>query len=111
MEGLCGNCDGDADNDLGQSDEEVRKFGLGWRAPRTELEVLDIQEDNCVEKPKDECWPLPPDQDPCFKIMDDMKFGKVIIIKTKDSMRQTVICILHDNLIRIRHISFRSVCM
>lgn len=76
VEGLCGNCDGKESNDLGPTKDPV-DYAKSLRAPAIVMSTVDMDEKTCIEKPKDDCWPLPPNQDPCMKIMDEDIFGKV----------------------------------
>lgn len=76
VEGLCGQCAGPLETeDKEMTEMDIKKY----RAPASVLKKLDIQEDECMEKPKEKCWPPPPNEDPCLKILDQNRFGKVRI--------------------------------
>lgn len=70
-----GNCNGDSQDDFttrnGTVTRDTDEFGKSWlyRQP---------SETGCtVISEREECIPLPPDQDPCFKILDEERFGGV----------------------------------
>jgi hypothetical protein len=72
-EGLCGNCNGDSKDDFmtrnGTVTRDTDEFGKSWLYPLP-------SETGCTVVTKhEECIPLPPDQDPCFKILDEERFG------------------------------------
>jgi hypothetical protein len=69
-----GNCNGDSKDDFktrnGTVTRNTDEFGKSWLYPLP-------SETGCTVIPKRECIPLPPDQDPCFKILDEERFGGV----------------------------------
>jgi hypothetical protein len=70
-----GNCNGDSKDDFttknGMVTRDTDEFGKSW------LYQLPSETGcNVISKPE-ECIPLPPDQDPCFKILDEERFGRV----------------------------------
>lgn len=83
MEGLCGNCNGNPDDDMitnpavqpkpGKS--ELQNFVLGWMADDPKI-ALNENKDTCVVDEEENCLPLPPETDPCMKIYDEDIFGK-----------------------------------
>ncbi|XP_025836285.1 hemocytin [Agrilus planipennis] len=74
LEGLCGDCDGDIDNDMRISNGTITKnsedFALAWLSSGQSTE-------NCLNKPEKECKPLPIESDPCLLLVDIEIFGKV----------------------------------
>lgn len=98
MEGLCGDCNGKPTDDLQvnqiklmdvrvnpssaeskEKDEKqlVKEFALSWLAEEPKLQ---LKEERCHISEESECLPLPPETDPCFKILDDTMFGKCHIV-------------------------------
>lgn len=82
MEGLCGDCNGNAADDL-KPNPKVKQLTKGeaikdivqtWLADDPALP----KEDQCLseEATQLECIPLPPEQDPCFLILDETTFGR-----------------------------------
>nr|XP_045582100.1 uncharacterized protein LOC123745535 [Procambarus clarkii] len=73
-EGLCGNCNHNDEDDLVDRntgfDESVDTFGRSWLLENEPLTCGVLEKDATL------CIPLPPDQDPCLKIMDEDLFGK-----------------------------------
>ncbi|KAK8736435.1 hypothetical protein OTU49_005001, partial [Cherax quadricarinatus] len=73
-EGLCGNCNHNTEDDLVDRNsgliESIDTFGRSW--------LLETEPLSCgvLEKDATFCIPLPPDQDPCLKIMNEDLFGK-----------------------------------
>lgn len=74
--GICGDCGDDNSGKAGDFSADV----ASWRAPAFVLDKMGIKPKECFEKPKVECWPLPEDEDPCSKILDPARFGKVFHI-------------------------------
>ncbi|XP_055854171.1 hemocytin [Episyrphus balteatus] len=87
MEGLCGDCNGDPDNDLRMNPAKRRP----WKSTPSAVEVCDIVESWKADEPKlglgedeclsedvavNECIPPPPEKDPCFKFFDAELFGE-----------------------------------
>ncbi|KAF2353937.1 Trypsin Inhibitor-like cysteine rich domain, partial [Trinorchestia longiramus] len=74
-EGLCGNCNGDPKDDqqltTGGQAVSVEDFGLSWQVAAESPGVCEI-----FRKEDSPCLPLPPDVDPCLKIMDPEIFGQ-----------------------------------
>lgn len=84
MEGLCGNCNGNPEDDmvtnpaatnLPQDASPTKQFALSWLADEPKL-ALNERKDKCYVDDETNCLPLPPETDPCFKILDDAVFGK-----------------------------------
>jgi integrin beta 3 len=90
MEGICGNCNGNPDDDVATnpaatdlpdsfirttSAPSIKDFALSWLADEPKLE-LNEDKDTCYVDDETNCLPLPPETDPCFKILDDVAFGK-----------------------------------
>jgi von Willebrand factor len=83
MEGLCGDCNGDPDDDLKPnkaklqalkpSGNSIKDFALSWQSDDPKVNG---NEQMCVVEDEADCLPLPPDSDPCFKILDEKLFGK-----------------------------------
>nr|CAD7570854.1 unnamed protein product [Timema californicum] len=73
-EGLCGNCNYDQTDDFrthgGQLTNDTDKFGMSWLEPKFS------KHETCVPILPLECVPLPPDEDPCIKLLDSERFGK-----------------------------------
>nr|CAD7397465.1 unnamed protein product [Timema cristinae] len=73
-EGLCGNCNYDQTDDFrthgGQLTNDTDKFGMSWLEPKLS------KHETCVPILPLECVPLPPDEDPCIKLLDSERFGK-----------------------------------
>lgn len=73
-EGLCGNCNFKDDDDFVAQGtglvESSDVFGRSW--------LLEGEPSTCgvLEKDTTSCIPLPPDEDPCLRIMDENLFGK-----------------------------------
>lgn len=85
LEGLCGDCDGDANDDLQPNPKyanKVKSEGLNdilqtWQSDEASLGG----EQHCVAiEEKEKCIPLPPGQDPCQGILDQSIFGKCHLI-------------------------------
>lgn len=78
MEGLCGDCNEDAGNDL-QPNPAKRKPGIdvieSWQADEPKLGLTDAQECLSEDVPKDSCIPLPPEKDPCQQLYNEELFG------------------------------------
>lgn len=78
MEGLCGNCDGDPDDDFrtpdGTKAKDENDMGLSWLYEN--LPGGQTRE-QCDSVKEDACPPLPPDSDPCLQLLDVNKFGQV----------------------------------
>ncbi|XP_069683352.1 hemocytin isoform X2 [Periplaneta americana] len=72
-EGLCGNCNGDDGDDMrtrnGTITSDPNEFGLSWLHPL-------VSETGCTVPPEFPCKPLPPDEDPCFDVLDEERFGE-----------------------------------
>lgn len=89
MEGICGNCNGNPDDDLTRNPKsnyslpltntEMQNFALSWLADEPKLSLKENKETCHVDEETD-CLPLPPETDPCFKILDDDVFAKCHII-------------------------------
>lgn len=84
MEGICGNCNGNPDDDMitnpaatnlpfGAS--PLKSFAMSWLAEEPKLELAESK-DTCFIDDEANCLPLPPETDPCFKILDEDIFGK-----------------------------------
>jgi hypothetical protein len=70
-----GNCNNDNKDDFitrnGTITRDTDEFGKSWLHPLP-------SEEGCSVAPElGECMPLHPDQDPCFKILDEERFGRV----------------------------------
>lgn len=86
VEGLCGNCNGDASDDLKANPKHADKVKSNnldeilqtWVADEPALNL----KEKCVTetKVKEECVPLPPDSDPCMKLLDPNTFGQCHLI-------------------------------
>lgn len=84
MEGLCGDCNGIAADDLQPNPnaknkppkkaETIKDIVQTWLAddPALPNEELCLSEETAEQ----DCIPLPPEQDPCFIIMDEDAFGR-----------------------------------
>lgn len=81
LEGLCGNCNGDKEDDAngpnGEPILDVEEFGLSWlydKLPggQTREQCLNVQEEICE--------PLPPESDPCAQLVDISKYGQVSFV-------------------------------
>uniref|UniRef100_A0A1I8Q8K8 Hemocytin n=1 Tax=Stomoxys calcitrans TaxID=35570 RepID=A0A1I8Q8K8_STOCA len=88
MEGLCGDCDGNPDNDLlpNPAKKKGRKPSKdlvdvinSWKA---EEPKLGLELDECLSEVQvtEECLPLPPEKDPCMLMFDESIFGKCNMI-------------------------------
>lgn len=85
MEGICGNCNGNPNDDIitnpaatniiPETSSKVKRFALSWLADEPKLE-LNEDKDTCYVDDEADCLPLPPESDPCFKILDESIFGK-----------------------------------
>lgn len=80
MEGICGNCNGNPNDDITSpaligSTPSVKSFALSWLANEPKL-ALNENKDTCYVDDEMNCLPLPPETDPCFKILDEVIFGK-----------------------------------
>ncbi|CAK9818181.1 SSPO [Anthophora quadrimaculata] len=78
MEGLCGNCNADSEDDLklqdGEVTDNVQYFGTSWLVTETPGGVT-IDTSSCVSNNQSKCVLPPADQDPCRKLLDGMVFG------------------------------------
>ena len=76
-EGLCGNCNGNPDDDMckpkGVPAEDVDQFGLSWLANSLLKNPVE-EEGSCQVQPESDCQLLPPDQDPCLKLITNPVF-------------------------------------
>lgn len=79
MEGLCGDCNGDTEDDFktpkGKLPKDVNDFALSWlyeNLPGGQSPEM------CDNKPLEDCPPLPVEADPCIQLVDMNKFGQVI---------------------------------
>lgn len=89
MEGICGNCNGNPDDDLVRNpsvnyslpltNTEMQNFALSWLADEPKLS-LNENKASCHVDEETDCLPLPPETDPCFKILDDEAFAQCHII-------------------------------
>lgn len=88
MEGICGNCNGNPDDDLTNNpavpklpltNTPIQNFALSWLADEPKLKLTE-DKDTCYVDEASECLPLPPETDPCFKILDEDIFGKCHIV-------------------------------
>ncbi|PNF36643.1 hypothetical protein B7P43_G19101, partial [Cryptotermes secundus] len=72
-EGLCGNCNNDNKDDFmtkyGTVTKDTDEFGKSW------LHQLPSETGCTVIPEPGACMPLHPDKDPCFKILDEERFG------------------------------------
>ncbi|KAL7040824.1 hypothetical protein ACKWTF_000531 [Chironomus riparius] len=84
MEGICGNCNGNPEDDLTTNpavpnlpltNTPIQNFALSWLADEPKLKLTE-DKDKCYVDEASECLPLPPETDPCFKILDEDIFGK-----------------------------------
>ncbi|KAH8270632.1 hypothetical protein KR018_012544 [Drosophila ironensis] len=81
MEGLCGDCNGNAGNDL-QANPTRSKAGVdviqSWQADEPKLGLVE----ECLSEnvPKEECTPLPPEKDPCLQFYNSELFGKCPLV-------------------------------
>jgi len=78
-EGLCGNCNGDAKDDMTRPDgvmaDDADQFGLSWLVQSLLEQPYTLPaEDACQVIPHKECDLLPPSEDPCFKLIDSSVF-------------------------------------
>ncbi|SPP76371.1 hemocytin [Drosophila guanche] len=83
MEGLCGDCNGNAANDL-QPNPARKKPGVdaiqSWQADEPKLGLTDAQECLSEDVPKEQCIPLPPEKDPCLQFYNAELFGKCPLV-------------------------------
>lgn len=88
MEGLCGDCNGNPDDDL-KANPKVKTITKGdnikdiidtWLADEPALPKQDTEECISEETIEMECIPLPPEDDPCLKIFDEDVFGQCHLI-------------------------------
>lgn len=84
MEGICGNCNGNPDDDMinnpaGKKSPpgvtKLQSFATSWFAEEPAL-ALNENKEMCHVDEESKCLPLPPETDPCFKIFDEKIFGK-----------------------------------
>lgn len=84
MEGLCGDCDGNPNNDLQENpakkknrkpSQELVDIINSWQADEPKL-GLDPNECLSETDAEEECLPLPPETDPCMVLFNDDLFGK-----------------------------------
>lgn len=84
MEGICGNCNGNPDDDMipnpastltANGNSDLKNFVLGWMADDPKL-ALNENKDTCYIDDEANCLPPPPGSDPCFRILDEAIFGK-----------------------------------
>lgn len=84
IEGICGNCNGNPDDDLTVNPSAtnlpsdlspVKTFAMSWLANEPKL-ALNENKDTCFVDDETNCLPLAPETDPCFKILDEAIFGK-----------------------------------
>ncbi|KAJ8974052.1 hypothetical protein NQ317_002298, partial [Molorchus minor] len=79
LEGLCGNCNGDSDDDIrtpqGGKPQDINDFALSWLYEN--LPGGQTRE-QCENKPEEECPSLPVDSDPCIQLVDINKFGQCL---------------------------------
>lgn len=80
LEGLCGNCNGDLEDDIrtpkGKKPKDTNDFALSWLY--ADLPGGQSRE-QCENKPEEECPLLAPDSDPCMQLVDFNKFGQVCL--------------------------------
>ncbi|XP_037900754.1 hemocytin [Glossina fuscipes] len=88
MEGLCGDCDGNPNNDFQENPAKKKKrkpsqdfvdIMNSWRADEPKL-GLDASECLSEEVVKEDCLPLPPEKDPCLWFFEEAIFGKCNMI-------------------------------
>nr|XP_034190302.1 hemocytin [Osmia lignaria] len=79
MEGLCGNCNEDTDDDLKRQDGEItdntQDFGTSWlvtESPRG----INLDMGACTSNNQSKCILPPADQDPCRTLLNTMDFGQ-----------------------------------
>ncbi|XP_012135564.1 hemolectin [Megachile rotundata] len=79
MEGLCGNCNEDSEDDLKKQDGEVttdmQEFGTSWlvtESPRG----INLDTSACTSNDQSKCILPPEDQDPCRQLLNTMDFGQ-----------------------------------
>ncbi|XP_037934058.1 hemocytin isoform X2 [Teleopsis dalmanni] len=88
MEGLCGDCNGNPDNDLQQNPAKKKKGKpskdlvdviKSWQADEPKL---GLENNECLSEdvPKQDCIPLPPEKDPCMLLLNEDIFGKCSMI-------------------------------
>jgi von Willebrand factor len=86
MEGLCGNCNQNPDDDIvinaaksklavTDANVTIRDFALSWLANEPKLGVKEDL-NTCHIDEETDCLPLAPETDPCMKIIDEEIFGK-----------------------------------
>lgn len=78
LEGLCGDCNEDAEDDIktpdGKKPKDINEFALSWlyeNLPGGQTK------EQCNNLKEEECPPLPANQDPCIQLVDINKFGQV----------------------------------
>lgn len=80
LEGLCGDCDRIADDDLrvpnGTVTSDVEDFSLSWLYDGLPEKQTREQ---CKVKPEEQCKPLPENRNPCIHLLDTSVFGAVSI--------------------------------
>lgn len=79
LEGLCGNCNEDPEDDFktpsGKEAQDENDLALSWlyeHLPGGQ------SREQCENKPKEDCPPIPIDSDPCVQLVDINKFGQVL---------------------------------
>lgn len=88
MEGLCGDCDGNGNNDLQENpakkkhktpSTELIDIVNSWKADEPKL---GLEPDECLSEieVEEECLPLPPEKDPCMLLFNEEIFGKCNMI-------------------------------
>jgi von Willebrand factor len=87
MEGICGNCNGNPDDDMltnpatttktstSETTAPLKTFAMSWLADNPKL-ALNEDKDTCYVDDEANCLPLPPETDPCFRIYEDEVFEK-----------------------------------
>ncbi|XP_066594945.1 hemocytin-like [Prorops nasuta] len=79
IEGLCGNCNGDREDDLKKPDGEItdeeQQFGESWLASDAPS-TLAFNMQHCHGEAKNKCTLPPADQNPCLVLLDPLQFGQ-----------------------------------
>ncbi|XP_053978189.1 hemocytin [Hylaeus volcanicus] len=78
MEGLCGNCNADSEDDLkkqnGEIANDMQDFGTSWLVTESP-HGINLNTEACISKNQSKCVLLPADQDLCRNLLNANDFG------------------------------------
>ncbi|XP_031828807.2 hemolectin [Nomia melanderi] len=78
MEGLCGNCNDDPEDDLRKQDggiaNDMQDFGTSWLVTESP-HGINLNTDACTSNNQSKCILPPADQDPCRNLLNPVDFG------------------------------------